>query len=312
MNWKSTIKHRSLKFLIRAMVAHKRLRRGAMKFIERKIYNEYVVRNAEERPAQVQKDKVDFLSAMMHSADRALSRGLVSKHVIDRLLESFIDNIVCNQGLAQKYASPLAYPPMFVTISPGKRCNLQCAGCYACSAPDMTAKLDFKTFDRILTEKEKLWGSFFTVISGGEPFLWNDEGYDIIDMARRHKSNFFLVYTNGLLINEDRAKQMEEAGNMTPAISVEGFEAETDGRRGKGVFKHILKSFEDLRNAGVPFGISATATRHNWDVVTSDRFADFFFDQQGVVYQWLFQYMPIGRRHTLDLMVTPEQRFEMM
>jgi MoaA/NifB/PqqE/SkfB family radical SAM enzyme len=291
---------------------HRWVRRGAMKIIEWKIYHDYAVRNPENRPVRVQKDKVSFLSAMMHSVDRALSRGLISKHVVNRILESLVDNIVCSETLAQKYASKLSYPPMFITISPGKRCNLQCAGCYACSDSKAAEKLDFTTFDRILTEKEKLWNSFFTVISGGEPFLWEGDGHDIVDMAARHPGQFFLIYTNGTLIDEKMARRLEEAGNITPAISVEGYEAETDGRRGKGIFKRILKAFDTLRNAGVPFGVSTTATRHNWDVVTNDKFADFFFDEQGAVYQWLFQYMPIGRKHTLDLMVTPEQRFEML
>jgi len=68
---------------------------------------------------------------------------------------------------------------------------------------------------------------------------------------------------------------------------------------------------ENLREAGVPFGISVTATRDNAEMVTSDEFADFYFDRQGAAYGWIFQYMPIGRKHTLDLMVSPEQRLEM-
>ena len=101
---------------------------------------------------------------------------------------------------------------------------------------------------------------------------------------------------------------MAEVGNITPAISVEGFEKETDDRRGKGVHKKILMAFENLRNQGVPFGISITAMKNNAEFVISDEFMDFYFEQQGAIYGWIFQYMPIGRSYTLDLMVTPEQR----
>ena len=116
------------------------------------------------------------------------------------------------------------------------------------------------------------------------------------------------MYTNGTLINEKMAQRMAEVGNITPAISVEGFEKETDGRRGKGVYKRILKAFENLRNTGVPFGISITAMKSNAEFVLSDEFMDFYFEQQGAIYGWIFQYMPIRRNYTLDLMVTPEQR----
>lgn len=68
---------------------------------------------------------------------------------------------------------------------------------------------------------------------------------------------------SGLL--DEFAARLAEAGNITPAISVEGFETETDTRRGEGVHGRIMKAFDALRRHGVPFGVSATATRHNWD-----------------------------------------------
>jgi hypothetical protein len=73
-----------------------------------------------------------------------------------------------------------------------------------------------------------------------------------------------------------------DMGNLTPGISVEGFEKETDQRRGKGVYKKILAAMENLRSEGVPFGVSITAMRHNWDLVSSDEFYDFWFNRQDV------------------------------
>jgi MoaA/NifB/PqqE/SkfB family radical SAM enzyme len=119
------------------------------------------------------------------------------------------------------------------------------------------------------------------------------------------------MYTNGTLIDKEMAKKLAEVGNITPAISVEGFENETDARRGKGVHKKILEAMENLRSVGVPFGISITATRNNADLVVSDEIIDFYFKQQGAVYGWIFQLMPIGRADCLDLMVSPEQRLKM-
>jgi len=97
-------------------------------------------------------------------------------------------------------------------------------------------------------------------------------------------------------------------GNITAAISIEGWEPETDGRRGKGVFHRIEKAMDHLRRHGVPFGISITATRQNAETVLSDQFLDHFFREKGAIYAWLFQYMPIGRSSSMDMMVTPEQR----
>jgi MoaA/NifB/PqqE/SkfB family radical SAM enzyme len=197
-------------------------------------------------------------------------------------------------------------------ISPGGRCNLACKGCYAASHPGDLPSLDAETFNRILHEKRDLWGSYFTVISGGEPLLWQDGEWDILKIIEHHPTQLFLMYTNGTLITDEVARKMADLGNITPAISVEGFESQTDDRRGKGVFKKILTAFENLRRHGVPFGVSATPTRWNWDVITSDAFVDFYFEQQGALYAWLFQYMPIGRGHSTDMMVPPKDRVEMM
>jgi MoaA/NifB/PqqE/SkfB family radical SAM enzyme len=118
------------------------------------------------------------------------------------------------------------------------------------------------------------------------------------------------MYTNGTLIDKKMAEKLAEVGNITPSISVEGFEKETDERRGKGAHKKILQAMENLKEAGVPFGISTTATKNNADLIVSDEFIDYYFDKQGAIYGWIFQLMPIGRA-SLDLMVTPEQRLRM-
>ncbi|RLE09458.1 MAG: radical SAM protein, partial [Candidatus Aminicenantes bacterium] len=157
-------------------------------------------------------------------------------------------------------------------------------------------------------EQKDLWSSHFTVISGGEPLIYKSEGRDIFDLFADHPDTFFLMYTNGTLIDANTAKKLAEVGNVTPAISVEGFEEETDRRRGQGVFKKILHAMENLRQEGVPFGISITAMRHNAELILSEEFIDFYFNKQGALYGWIFQYMPIGRRFTLDLQVTPQQR----
>jgi hypothetical protein len=108
------------------------------------------------------------------------------------------------------------------------------------------------------------------------------------------------------------AKRMADLGNVIPQVSVEGFEKETDERRGKGVFKRILKAFDNMREAGVPFGIAITPMRHNYELLTSDEFIDFYFNKEKVTLAWVFQYMPIGRGYNLDLMLTPEQRLRLL
>ncbi|MHC1771261.1 MAG: radical SAM/SPASM domain-containing protein [Flexilinea sp.] len=271
------------------------------------------VKESSPRPSGVDEDRYDFSEAIWHTADRILEHKL-SRPVIRSITNNLVNGIMVEGGkqtamtaFHEKYGTN---PPGFLTISPGKACNLQCTGCYASAGPD-AEKLDWNTFDRIITEAKSLWGVRFLVISGGEPLAYHSEGKGILDAAERHPDIFFLMYTNGTLIDEKVAKRMAKLGNITPAISVEGWRESTDERRGTGVYDKVLEAMKRLRLAGVPFGISLTATRNNVEEIFSDEFIDFFFEKQGAIYGWIFHYMPIGRSFTLDLMPTPKQRIWM-
>ncbi len=293
------------------------LRGVIMAELERRLISEAKAIADPRRPEQVLQDQIDMLQAVVGSANRALERKQISYKVLQRLLKVLLANTVFHQDQGQQDVRRRFeerhngyQPPTTMVISPTKTCNLHCIGCYASSGPG-GPRLDWDIFDRILTEAKTMWGMRFFTISGGEPLTYRSQGKDLIDAFAKHNDSFFLMYTNGTLIDEKMAERMAEVGNVTPAISVEGFEALTDQRRGKGVFKRVLSAMANLRHVGVPFGISVTGTRINAEEILSDEFINFFFDEQQAVYAWLFQYMPIGRGYTLDLLPTPEQRLWM-
>lgn len=298
--------------LINAALGSEMLRKAAGIYARKYLYKVVVEEDTRYTKA-IRYERYKILANLIVTLEKALTNKNISPAVRKKLIDVFIgriflENDTMNKNVNQFMKDFLQEPPGFVTISPGKKCNLKCTGCYAASGGEFKEKLDFDLVDRIVKEKTQLWGSFFTVISGGEPLLWKSDGKGLIDLAKANPDNYFLFYTNGTLINKKIAKELAEAGNLTPAISVEGFEKETDERRGKGVFKKILEAMANLREVGVPFGISLTATKNNAEIVISDELVDFFFNEQGAIYGWIFQYMPIGRHQSLDLMVTPEQR----
>ncbi len=284
-----------------------------IKKAEKKLWEGIVEENREGlRPAQ--ELKFFFVRNLLYTTDRHLRRGMMSKDVFHKMVKVFVRNVFIediSERDIRKIEGAEAVYPSYLVLSPTQSCNLRCPGCYASSGTHTRASLPWGIVTRILKEKKEFWHSRFTVLSGGEPFLWEDEGKGIINLSREHDDNFFLVYTNGTLIDRNMAKRLAEVGNLTPCISVEGFEQKTDERRGRGIFKKIMEAFEYLREAGVPFGISVEATKDNWDEVTGKEFLKFYFDEQGVFYGWLFQYMSIGRGYTLEKMVTSQQRLEM-
>jgi len=247
---------------------------------------------------------------ILGSVERGLAENLISPSAIRALInilkEAEIDE-KGEQGAVPRFQKQFGiHPPSFLVLSPGKACNLHCTGCYA-DAGMTGEKLDWDIVDRMITEAKTLWGARLFVFSGGEPFAYRSQGKGILELIEKHSDCAFIIYTNGTLINEKVSKRMAQSGNVLPAISVEGWKERTDARRGEGVFDRVLETMKVLRGDSVPFGISLTGTRHNAEEILSDEFID-FFQKQGALYIWLFQYMPIGRSFTLDLMPTPEQR----
>jgi len=284
-----------------------------LKMAKKRLYDEVVVKNVTARPRRIQEEKYLMVRNMLNSIEKLFQENHLSHEAVNGVLKILVGEVLLNDIGHRKRAfqEDRGSHPGFLTISPTNTCNLCCRGCYAASSRKENIRLDYNTFNRIIDEKTRLWNSHFCVISGGEPFLYQDDGKGLLDIAREHTDNYFLVYTNGTLIDRSLASRLAQAGNITPAISVEGMEQETDQRRGRGVYRKILKAMRHLRDAGIPFGISVTATKNNADLVVSDRFVDFFFEEQGVAYAWIFQYLPIGRQFDTDLMVTPEQRLKM-
>jgi MoaA/NifB/PqqE/SkfB family radical SAM enzyme len=313
LNVKENLINSPLPELLNKVITNDALRGLAMKVAEKKSYQILVEKTDSPCPRKAQEEKFYILRNLLLAGDKATKNGNLSPEVRKKLLKLFIGKVVLGDNDNRRdFGKRYGYrPPGFLTISPGKACNLQCTGCYASSSASNPEKLDYAMVDRIIDEKTNMWGSHFTVISGGEPLMWRSEGKDILDIAEKHNDNYFLMYTNGTLISKKVAQRMAEVGNITPAISVEGFEEETDKRRGRGVHRRILRAFQNLREAGVPIGISVTAYRDNAEILLSDEFTDFYFNKQGVMYGWIFQYMPIGRKFTLDMMITPEQRVRM-
>ncbi len=292
------------------LIQSKAARRWLLRRADRMLARSLQAQNFRHMPERMVHMRRRAVMNLLYTLDHGIERGTVGRRVLRSLLSTFIRNVLLGEEdrMQPFYEKFGRYPPTFLTISPTKRCNLQCNGCYAGSTLADRSTLDYEVLTRLLKEKRQEWGSHFSVISGGEPLTYRSRGRQMLDVVAEHPDEFFMMYTNGTLITEAVAERMAQLGNISPAISVEGWEAETDEYRGAGVFRKITEAMERLRRHGVPFGISVTATSQNAETVLSDEFIDYFYDEQGALYSWIFQYMPIGRSYTMDRLVTPEQR----
>jgi len=192
--------------------------------------------------------------------------------------------------------------PWAVLMDPTSACNLKCIGCWAAEYGNKM-NMSYEELDSIINQANDL-GTFLFLYSGGEPMMRKD---DIIRLCRAHPDCQFMAFTNGTLIDEAFIEEMKKVRNFIPTISVEGFEKETDARRGKGTYAKVERAMKLLRDNKQFFGVSCCYTSQNVEAIGSEK----YFDQMiawGAKYCWLFTYIPIGKDAVPELMVSPEQR----
>lgn len=312
------LKDKLLNVAIDTAISNKALRNMAAQRLDTYLHDAFLNSGSNALPTMLEK-RYQFSSSVMHGLKANMDKGYISAEVMKKILRVFIgdsfkaDRVQKKSPVREAYREKYGeYPPAFMVLSPTQSCNLHCTGCYAVSDEKTRHQLSYETVRRIVREVHDIFGSRFMVISGGEPFIYKDSGKTLLDLFEEFNDMFFMVYTNGTLIDEKVAQRLAQFGNVTPAISVEGYEKETDERRGKGVHHKILRAMENLRKAGVPFGVSATATQKNVDILLDDDFYDYYFGKLGATYMWQFQLMAIGRgRKLFDMMPTAKQRVDL-
>ncbi|HOR42652.1 MAG TPA: radical SAM protein [Atribacterota bacterium] len=266
--------------------------------------------NLADKIARTEKHHNDIAAIKKSYETNPAIRELVRK--ITKIAPSYKEGMIMNffvnsglMGVARQLEAKQelgAWVPWTILIDPTSACNLSCTGCWA-GKYKKSDTLTFSTINRIITEAKEL-GIYFIVLSGGEPTLYPQ----LFDIFNSHPDVGFMMYTNGTMIDDKMADKMVEAGNISPAISLEGFRESTDARRGAGTYERIMAAMDRLRERGVIFGISLTITKQNADeLFATDSFIDYMVTK-GAIYGWSFHYIPIGKDTNLDMMITPEQR----
>ena len=194
--------------------------------------------------------------------------------------------------------------PWAILLDPTSACNLHCTGCWAAEYGNKL-NLSYDEIDSIIRQGKAL-GIYMYIYTGGEPLVRKK---DIIKLCEKHNDCVFLCFTNSTLIDEDFANEMLRVGNFIPAISLEGNETATDGRRGTGVYNAVMKAMELLKRKKLPFGISCCYTSANMESISSEEFYEELI-KMGAYFVWFFHYMPVGNDAAPQLMPSPEQRKE--
>jgi len=195
------------------------------------------------------------------------------------------------------------FPP-FLFLALTNACNLRCRGCWI-EGNATKHQLSEEDVDAMIAAGKQQKSYFYTLL-GGEPMLYGG----LWNVIRRHRDCYFQIITNGMFFNEENVDRIRDAGNVTPLVSIDGFEQNNDDRRGRGVFRAAIEGLERLKRRKILFGIATTVTGKNFDEVVTDRYVQEFIDR-GAMYLWYYVYRPVGADPSPEFCVAREQIIEL-
>ena len=247
-------------------------------------------------------DKDSALNKYINKALDEIDPNVLKTIVLNLGFEAFLNGTKTIRKMREKYNCNV---PWLILMDPTSACNLHCTGCWAAEYGNKL-NLTFDEMDRVVTQGKEL-GIYLYMFTGGEPLVRKS---DIIKLCEKHNDCAFLSFTNGTLVDEAFCEDMRRVGNLYLAISLEGFEAVNDLRRGDGVYGKVMHAMDLLKKNGLVFGTSICYTSKNTETVTSDEFIQLMVDK-GCRYAMYFHYMPVGNDASVELLPTPEQRIYM-
>jgi len=197
-------------------------------------------------------------------------------------------------------------PPVMVSFSVTRECNLKCKHCYSESVdsphPD---ELDTSEAKRVISQIAEA-GARLIIFDGGEPLMRPDI-YQLIAHARDAGLRP-LMGSNPTLIAPEVAEKLVQAGLRALAISLDGVDPQThDEFRGvEGSWERAMEGIRNAREAGIPFQIAPTLRHGCWQ--EWGEVAD-IAKELGAVAVEAFDYIPAGRgREHGELELTTKER----
>jgi len=145
-----------------------------------------------------------------------------------------------------------------------RQCNLNCIHCYA-SADNKKSPNELTTAEgEALVRDLADFGVPVILFSGGEPLMRKDL-FQLIRLAKSLGIRTALS-TNGTVITDDIAKQIQDIGFSEVGISLDGIGATNDHFRGKkGAFDAALAGIRKCKALDLRVSLRLTITQHNFE-----------------------------------------------
>lgn len=183
--------------------------------------------------------------------------------------------------------------PPFLIASISAQCNLFCSGCYARANESISEttcgqQLSDSDWERLLHEAADM-GISFVLLAGGEPFMRRA----VLEIAAGIPDIVFPVFTNGTLFDDEAVSLFNKNRNLVPILSLDGDQAQTNARRGAGVYQKLTDAMTKMKAKGIFFGASITVTKENIEIVTDPAYIKSLQDY-GCKLVFFVEYVPVS------------------
>lgn len=200
-------------------------------------------------------------------------------------------------------ARGLQVPLLLITSVTGA-CNLRCEGCYAWELHQSPEpEMDASKLGTVLGEARDL-GVSTILLAGGEPLMRPE----LLETTRQLPELLFLLFTNGLLIDDPTVEELKRQRHIVPIISLDGDAEQTDARRGPDTYERLAQLMAKMKRRRIFFGTSLTLTRTNVDTVLEREHLQKLLSNGCRVF-FFIEYIP-AESDTDDLVLTEDQQEE--
>jgi radical SAM protein with 4Fe4S-binding SPASM domain len=143
-----------------------------------------------------------------------------------------------------------------------RACNLRCKHCYYDASTPLHDELDTEQAFAVIDEIAATFGNNVRVTFGGGEPLMREDLLEIIAYGKERGLHLMLA-SNGILLDEDCAVRLKNAGIEEVIIAIDGTRETHDSIRGTGVFEKTAKGARACKEAGLSLVIDPCIMKLN-------------------------------------------------
>ena len=195
---------------------------------------------------------------------------------------------------------------MIISWNTTQECNISCIHCYRDAGNKQNDELSTAEGKRLL-DQMKCAGFKIIVLSGGEPLMRADI-YELIEYAKSIGLRP-VIGTNGILITEQVAKKLKEAGLAAAGISLDSTDKAIHDkfRQSEGAWDKTIAAMEACVKVGLPFQVHTTVT--NWNEKEVTDITDLAVIK-GAMAHHIFFLVPTGRGKDIEDTTLKTEEYE--